>query len=62
MRIVVADNGPGFRRERVANPLHDEQLETAGGRGLLLMDSYMHRVELNAKGNEVWMLRERTAA
>lgn len=60
--IMVRDEGSGFEPEAVPDPTADENLERPNGRGLMLMQSYMTRVEFNERGNEVWMLKENQAA
>jgi anti-sigma regulatory factor (Ser/Thr protein kinase) len=60
--IVVTDSGSGFTRTGVADPTHTEFLAAAGGRGLLLIRSFMHEVHWNEQGNEVRMSRHRRRA
>lgn len=62
VRIVVSDDGPGFRGSEPAAAAAAPDLDAAGGRGLLLMRAFMHRIEHNASGNSVRMWRARTAA
>lgn len=56
-RVVVAveDKGPGFEPGAVPDPTLDENLETPGGRGLVLMRAYMSKVAFNETGNRVEM-------
>jgi serine/threonine-protein kinase RsbW len=58
--IEITDEGPGFDPEQVPDPTDDEHLECPGGRGIMLMRSYMSRVEYNETGNTVVMEKERT--
>ncbi|MCI0684212.1 MAG: ATP-binding protein [Gemmataceae bacterium] len=60
--ILVADEGPGFNPSQVANPLADENLERASGRGLLLMRHYMSDVTYHPPGNRVTMSKARPGA
>jgi serine/threonine-protein kinase RsbW len=60
--IAIADEGPGFQPERVADPLAPENLEVPGGRGLLLMRAYMTEVEFHPPGNRVTMAKVRVPA
>ncbi|MBK7405004.1 MAG: ATP-binding protein [Phycisphaerales bacterium] len=53
IRVAVQDQGPGFRPESVPDPTLDENLETPGGRGLVLMRAYMSRIAFNESGNRV---------
>ena len=58
--IEISDEGPGFDPERVPDPTDAEHLECPGGRGIMLMRSYMSRVEYNQTGNTVVMEKERS--
>lgn len=53
--VAVEDRGPGFEPESVPDPTLDENLETPGGRGLVLMRAYMTRISHNRSGNRVEM-------
>jgi serine/threonine-protein kinase RsbW len=55
IEIAVADEGPGFNPENVADPLADENLERPSGRGLLLMRHYMSEVTYHPPGNRLTM-------
>jgi serine/threonine-protein kinase RsbW len=57
----VQDEGPGFDPAQVADPRLEENLDRPGGRGLLLMRSYMDRVEFNARGNGVTLTKFRSS-
>ena len=57
VEISVTDEGGGFKPESVADPRFGEDLFEPGGRGLLLMNSYMDVVEFNEQGNSVYMVR-----
>lgn len=46
--FVVNDQGKGFRPEKVANPLKEENLLRETGRGIFLMRTLMDRVEFEA--------------
>jgi serine/threonine-protein kinase RsbW len=54
----VADEGAGFVPLEVPDPTSDDNLDKASGRGILLMRSYMTRVEYNAAGNLVVLEKE----
>ena len=47
--FVVNDQGRGFRPEKVANPLKEENLLRESGRGIFLMRTLMDRVEFEAQ-------------
>ena len=51
--ITIEDEGPGFDVNAVPDPTAEENLDKPGGRGIMLMRSFMNRVEYNEKGNRV---------
>ena len=57
LTIVITDEGPGFQREDVANPLEPENLLKSSGRGLFLMEACMDEVEYEAGGTIVKMIK-----
>jgi serine/threonine-protein kinase RsbW len=59
--IIVEDQGPGFDRARVPDPTLDENLEKCSGRGILLIESYMHKVDWSHGGRRLRMLRKNDA-
>lgn len=59
LRIEIEDEGPGFNPEAVPDPTAPENLELPCGRGLMLMRSFMSKVEYNKSGNCVVMEKER---
>jgi serine/threonine-protein kinase RsbW len=46
----VLDEGPGFKPERVKNPLSKRNLLRESGRGIFLMRTLMDKVEFDATG------------
>ena len=60
--VRVTDQGPGFQPDDVPDPTLDENLECPSGRGLMLMRSFMTRVEHNALGNSVLLEKVREAS
>ena len=62
VKIVIEDEGPGFDPGDVPDPTEDENLDKPSGRGLMLMRSFMSRVEYNDKGNCVVMEKVRGQA
>jgi serine/threonine-protein kinase RsbW len=58
----VEDEGPGFDPAVVPDPREPENLEREGGRGLLLMRSYMTWVRYNERGTCVTMCKSHGAA
>ena len=57
LEITVTDDGTGFKPDNVEDPRFGENLFKPGGRGLLLMNSYMDVVKYNEQGNSVYMVR-----
>jgi len=62
IRLTVTDEGPGFKPEAVPDCTLADRLECASGRGVMLMRSFMNRVEYNAKGNSVVLEKCREAS
>ena len=59
LTIIITDEGSGFQREDVANPLEPENLLKSSGRGLFLMEAYMDEVGYEADGTIVKMVKYR---
>lgn len=57
--IRIADEGSGFVPDDIPDPTTPENLDHTGGRGIMLMRSFMSRVEYNAEGNCVVMEKQR---
>ena len=51
--ITIEDEGPGFDRSSVPDPTTEENLERLHGRGILLMEAYMHDIEWSRGGRRV---------
>ncbi|RMG37460.1 MAG: ATP-binding protein [Planctomycetota bacterium] len=60
--ISIEDEGPGFRPEEVPDPTAEENLEKPGGRGIMLMRSFMTSVEYNERGNRVTLVKRKESA
>ena len=60
-RVEITDEGPGFDPYKVPDCTKDERLDAPGGRGVMLMRSFMTRIEYNAKGNAVVLEKRREA-
>lgn len=58
----VSDDGPGFDTDSLLDPTDPENLEKAGGRGLLLINAFMDEVSHNEKGNEITMVKRKVVA
>ncbi len=61
-RIQITDEGEGFDPSQVPDCTADDRLEMPGGRGVMLMKSFMTRIEYNAKGNSVLLEKRHDAA
>ena len=57
--IVVRDPGPGFDPSKVPNPLDEENLFKASGRGVFLINGLMDRVDYRDGGREMEMRKRR---
>ena len=55
----IHDEGCGFDRESLRDPTDPENLEKAGGRGLLLINAFMDEVSHNECGNEITMVKRK---
>jgi CheY-like chemotaxis protein len=60
-RITIRDEGPGFDVTKLPGRGNPDVLESEGGRGLLLIQTFMDEVTFNAVGNEITMLKRRKA-
>ncbi len=60
-RFVIKDDGPGFDPAAIPDPTLLENLERPSGRGVLLMKAFMDDVHYNKAGNEVTLLKRRSA-
>jgi CheY-like chemotaxis protein len=57
VRLVVSDDGFGYESAEFRNSINEMKLDRTGGRGLLLIDSFMDEVSHNSKGNEITMVK-----
>jgi anti-sigma regulatory factor (Ser/Thr protein kinase) len=55
----IRDDGQGFDVSSLRDPTDPENLERAGGRGLLLINAFMDDVQHNATGNEITLVKRR---
>ena len=53
VRVVIEDQGEGFLVQDVPDPTDEENLDKPGGRGIMLMRSFMSVVEYNESGNRL---------
>ena len=59
--IIVEDEGPGFRRSAVPDPTRDENLCKCSGRGILLIEAFMDRVQWTRGGRRLKMVKKNEA-
>ncbi len=57
--FVIKDDGKGFDAGEIPDPTRPENLESAAGRGIFLMRTFMDDVSYNESGNEVTLLKRR---
>jgi CheY-like chemotaxis protein/anti-sigma regulatory factor (Ser/Thr protein kinase) len=57
--FVIRDSGTGFDSSNLPDPTDPANLERAGGRGLLLIHSFMDDVRHNDIGNEITMIKRK---
>jgi anti-sigma regulatory factor (Ser/Thr protein kinase) len=55
--FVVVDQGAGFDPICLPYPTDPANLETVGGRDLLLNRTFMDQVRFNAAGNQITMIK-----
>jgi serine/threonine-protein kinase RsbW len=55
--ITIEDEGSGFDRSGVPDPTLEENLEKCSGRGILLIEAYMNRVEWSHHGRRLRMVK-----
>lgn len=60
-KFVIRDDGPGFNHRKVIEPMKDEDVFRIGGRGMLLIRSFMDEVHYNDCGNEITLVKYTTA-
>ncbi|MFK8111300.1 MAG: response regulator [Rubripirellula sp.] len=58
-KFVITDEGPGFDASSLRDPTDPENLEKAGGRGLLLINAFMDEVQHNEKGNQITLIKRK---
>lgn len=61
VRVVIEDQGEGFTVGDVPDPTEDENLDKPGGRGIMLMRSFMSLIEYNERGNQLTMEKRKDA-
>jgi CheY-like chemotaxis protein len=56
-RFLIADDGPGYDTAIMSRPIQPDDLNQLGGRGLLLIRTFMDQVSFNKTGNEISMMK-----
>jgi len=59
-RFVVGDDGPGYDTTIFDRPVQPEDLNRIGGRGLLLIRTFMDHVSFNKTGSQIAMVKYRS--
>jgi serine/threonine-protein kinase RsbW len=59
VEIVIEDQGRGFNRSDVPDPCSEENLLKCSGRGILLMEAYMDKVQYTRGGRRVKMTKKK---
>lgn len=60
--FMISDQGPGFDTSRIHKPIDPDDLLRVGGRGLLLIRTFMDEVTFNPAGNTITMVKRLTPA
>jgi len=59
--VIIEDEGKGFERNCVPDPTADENLCKCSGRGILLMERFMNRVQWTHGGRRIKMIKNNEA-
>lgn len=57
IRVVIRDEGPGFKTSEVPHEDDPNSMSADSGRGLVLMRNFMDKVSFNAAGNEITLIK-----
>jgi CheY-like chemotaxis protein/anti-sigma regulatory factor (Ser/Thr protein kinase) len=57
VKVTIRDEGPGFDPSTLPDPCDPANLERVGGRGLLLIRTFMDSVTHNQSGNEITLVK-----
>lgn len=58
-RIVIRDEGPGFNVASLEKPLDPEDLMRVGGRGMILIRTFLDEAFHNESGNEITLIKRK---
>jgi CheY-like chemotaxis protein/anti-sigma regulatory factor (Ser/Thr protein kinase) len=61
VRVTIRDEGPGFDPSTLPDPTDPANLGRIGGRGLLLIRTFMDSVTHNQSGNEITLVKQKKA-
>ncbi len=61
IRITIRDQGRGFDPSGLPDPTVPENIGKISGRGLLLIRTFMDDVQFNETGNEITLVKKKTA-
>lgn len=56
LKIMVTDEGSGFRPDKIPDPTMPENIEALNGRGVFLMSHLADKIKYSKKGNAVTMI------
>ncbi len=59
LTVIVQDEGKGFKREEVPDPLDPANLLKSSGRGIFLMETYMDSVTFEQSGTIIRMVKHK---
>lgn len=59
--FVIRDEGPGFNPKTLPDPTDPDNLGKTTGRGLLLIQTFMDEVKFNPLGNQITLIKRRSA-
>lgn len=60
--VIIEDQGEGFDLTQVPDPTDEDNLEKPGGRGIMLIRSFVTSVEYNDRGNRLTLTKRLEAA
>ena len=59
VRIVIRDEGPGFDTSSIDKPFDPEDLMKVGGRGMILIRTFLDEYFHNSLGNEITLIKRK---
>ncbi len=57
IRIVIRDEGPGFKVSELSSANDPQSMSAESGRGLVLIRNFMDKVSFNSAGNEITLIK-----